>query len=795
MNLLTLPNDLLEKLEYDKIVDLVAQNCMGEAGAEAAYSMPFLTDRTAIIALLKEVQEMKSTLDQRNPFPMRRYVDTTEAAKMVGIEDYVLSLEELKNVQTVMVAQYAIAQFFKSRSTTYPHLFAIVQHFEFDEVLYAQLRKILDEEGNVRPDASPELMRIRRMIQSKRKELDARFRGVANNYSSKGYLADNIETFRNGRRVLAVLAEYKRALRGIIHDESSTGKTVFIEPEEVIDINNDIIDFEAEEQREIWRILRDLCRVLCPKADLLAQYQVSLTRLDLIYAKALVALRIKAIMPEIRETPQIEWRKAVHPILYLHHEKLKKPTVPFTLTFQGANRILMLSGPNAGGKSVSMKSVGLLQLMVQSGLLVPCADGSAVGIFTKIFADIGDQQSLEDDLSTYSSRLKLTKQMMDDADENTLILIDEMGSGTDPKMGGSIAVVAMRELNNRGVWGVVTTHYSDLKLFAYKTKGLLNGCMLFDKDNLSPTYEMKVGRPGSSYAFEMAIKNGWSDDLLAQARNRTGESESTVDQLLVDLQREKQELSEQLASVTEREKKLDSLIKNYENVYRDLEFMRKRAKLTAKEKAMQETAQTNKELEKLVRQLQEEKNLERAKELAQEAREKREALAKEAQALNEEIYYSSEVQKTAVKEISTGDYVRMRNSGAIGVVESIKKAEAVVVMGAMTMTIKLRDLEKVDAPLRQQKAGVSRDTIQSQAKFVPQIDLRGMRRDEALQALEEFVDEALMTSISELRVLHGKGDGILRNAVRTKLREYRSIERIYHPEHNDGGDGVTIVAF
>jgi DNA mismatch repair protein MutS2 len=787
------PNDLYEKLEFDRILHLLEGYCMGELGRERVAELTLLTDKSTIDLRLQEAWEMKRTVVEGTPFPTRGYQNILADVQFLAVPDYVLSQEGLHRVMIVMTNMYAIGQFFKSKKDIFPALFAVVREQHFDDALYAAVRKVIDDEGNIRPDASPELGRIRRAIISKRKEIDTKFRSIINTYGSKGYLAEASETIRNGRRVLSVLAEYKRSIKGILHDESASGRTAYIEPEEIVEANNDMANFEAEERREIWRILRDLCRILQPYAPVLANYQEIVATYDVIQAKAQLAYRMNGIRPMVLETPNIQLRGAFHPLLFIRNQAEKKKTVPFTLTFQEPNKVLILSGPNAGGKSIAMKSVGLLQLMLQTGLLIPCADGTEMGIFKQIFADIGDSQSLDDDLSTYSSRLQLMKHVLERANNETLVLIDEFGSGTDPKMGGSLAESALRELNAKGVWGVVTTHYSNLKLFAYKTKGLLNGCMLFDSELLTPTYEMRVGRPGSSFAFEMAMKNGWSDDLLAYAKKRTGESETAVDQLLVDLQREKQELTEQLAAVNEKEAQLSKLIKQYDNVYKDLEFARKRQKLMQKETESQHLTQANKDLEKLVRQIQEEKNLEKAKELAAKVKVEREKVVAEKEALNENIYYTDAKKLLQETDIAKGDYVRMRDNGAVGVVESIKKNEATVHMGMMSMTVKLRDLEKIDSPLKQDKGKVVRNTIENNARFSPQLDLRGMRRDEALLAVQDFVDDALLTGIDSLRIVHGKGDGILRTSVKKKLREYRSVERIYHPEDRDGGDGVTIV--
>lgn len=786
------PHDLYQKLEFDRILQTLQTYCMGSIGIEHVEQLAPSNEAAEIEARLRETYEMQQSFVERNPFPVRNYQSILEDVKLLRIPDFVLNEEALHRVQIVMQGMYAINQFFRLKKESYPALFKLVQHINFDEPLYLAVRKIIDEDGNIRPDASPELNKIRRAILSKRKELDTRFRNLVATYNNKGYLAETGETIRNGRRVLAVLAEYKRSVKGIWHDESTTGRTTYIEPEEVIEINNDIANLEAEERREIWRILRDLCRIIQPYSDLIADYQHAIGNYDFIQAKAQLGLRLNSTLPTLLDTPTIQLRKAVHPVLFLKNQAEKKKTIPFTLTFQEPNRILVLSGPNAGGKSIAMKAVGLIQLMVQSGLTVPAADGTEIGIFHQIFADIGDSQSLDDDLSTYSSRLQLGKFMLDHANERTLVLIDEFGSGTDPKIGGSIAESALKCLNELGVSGVITTHYSNLKLFAYKTKGLLNGCMLFDMEALTPTYEMRIGRPGSSFAFEMAVKNGWQENWLDYARKRTGENETAVDQLLVDLQREKQELTEKLETVSDREKKLDRLIKQYENTFRDLEVMRKRAKLVEKEQEVQQTTKQNKEIEKLIREIQEERNIEKAKALAAQVKEERAKQQAVLTDLNETLYYKDEKKLLKETDIAKGDYVRMRNGGAMGTVEEVKKMEAVVQMGMMRMTVKVRDLEKVDAPLKQEKGRVSTN-LEASVRFSNQLDIRGMRREEVVMEVQNFMDEALLSGSDMLRIVHGKGDGVLRKAVKEKLREYRSISRIYYPEHDAGGDGVTIV--
>ncbi len=788
------PKDLFEKLEFDKILELLESNCLGKLGKIAVQNLELFTEITVISRLLFEVDEYKLTITDNDHFPLRAYYEINDELKMLSVEDYVLPIEGMQRINLILVLIRDIKRFFnKSRVPTYPNLYEIVRKIDFDEELIKAIEAVIDEEGNIRPDASPELLRIRKKVNSKNRELDKQFRSLISLYKQKGWLSDSVESFRNGRRVLSVPAEHKRKIRGIIHDESATGKTAFIEPEPVIDINNDIFDLEQEEKREIYKILKELSAALRPFVPAMHVYQDLLTRFDVIHAKARLAVSMEAEMPKLKAHPFMGFRRAFHPLLLLKNKELGRVTVPFDLVLHGNNRILMLSGPNAGGKSITMKTVGLQQLMIQAGMLVPLDPESEVGIFQKIFADIGDQQSLEDDLSTYSSRLQNMKTFVDHADDKTLMLIDEFGSGTDPKIGGAIAESLLQEFNHRKVFGVITTHYSNLKMYAFKKKGIINGSMTFDKDSLSPTFEMKVGRPGSSYAFEIAQKSGLSKKVLNYARHKTGKNEKAVDELLVDLQREKKELEEKLAKMKDREKKLEKLIKNYDNLHRDLEFKRKKFKLENKEKLLQQSAQENKAYEKLIRQIREEKNLEKAKQQAAKVKSERDSLKEEVTGLRQEIYYQPE-KNNHKKAIEVGDFVKLRTGGASGKVESINKGKAVVLMGLMKMTTKVRDLIPANEPLDIRTGkGVSTDVTTSSAKFESKIDLRGLSREEALKTLEIFMDKAIMTSATNIRIVHGKGNGVLRNAVKSKLREYKAISSIRHPEQKEGGDGVTIV--
>ena len=790
------PKDLYEKVEFDKVIELLKKECLGELGIAAIDELEVLTKAAAIETLLSEVSEYKLSIGESDYFPMSVYEDLQEDLRHLEVDGSVLTTEGLQRINTILLSIRNIFKFFKpSRQEVYPHLYQIIRDVVFDPELSKAIEEVIDEEGNIKPDASPELLKISRGIGAKTRELDKAFRSIISKYKKQGWLTDSVESFRNGRRVLSVPSEYKRKIRGIIHDESTTGKTAFIEPEEIININNDIFDLETDKRREIYRILKDLSTTLRPYVWLLKTYQSLMIRYDIIQSKARLAIKMNATQPKLKDRPHFGIIQAFHPLLYLKNKALEKETVPFDLVFHNKNRILVLSGPNAGGKSITMKTVGLMQLMVQTGMLVPLDKESEMGVFNKMFADIGDQQSLEDDLSTYSSRLQNMRTFMDEADNQTLVVIDEFGSGTDPKIGGAIAEAILKELNHKKVFGIITTHYSNLKIFAFNNHGIINGSMTFDKDNLTPTYEMKVGRPGSSYAFEIARKNGLSKKVLSYARHKTGKNEKAVDQLLIDLQKEKQELVEKVDSMKERERKLEKLIKNYESLHRDLEYKRKKLKLQSKEQQLQQVARDNKQFEKLVREIKEEKNLEKAKEMASTIRAQRSELSGNVNDLREKVYYEPTESKVKNATIKVGDFVKLRTGGATGTVESINKNKVIVLMGIMKMTAKLRDLMPAKEPLDIiSSKRIKTDTVNSTVTFESQIDLRGMTKSEALGLIESFVDKALMTQATQLKILHGKGTGVLRDAVKMKLREYKSsISNIYHPPREQGGDGITIV--
>lgn len=789
------PKDVVRKLEFDKVIDLLEKEALTPMAAEELRLIAPDTNFQAIDVKLREVREFKLALEKNDRFPLDAFADIRNDLKMLEIEGYTLQAESFQGILRILLLTRDIFKYFAGvKKEIYPKMFDIVRPLSFDEGLIKAIMSVFNEKGEIRPDASPELMRIRREIQQRLRDLDVRFRQIVQEFRAKGWLADPPESFRNHRRVLGVGAEHKRKIKGILHDESDTGRTVFIEPEAVVEINNDLFDLENEERREIFNILRELSAKIRPYGHTISAYVGMLIRFDVIQAKARVALAMRGNMPILKEKPLIAIKKGYHPLLFLKNKAQGRKTIPFELKLDNENHILILSGPNAGGKSVAMKSVGLLQLMLQSGLLIPVHELSEMGIFRQFFADIGDQQSLDDDLSTYSSRLQNARVFMEKANPQTLVLIDEMGSGTDPKPGGSIAESILRSLHRKGVFAVVTTHYSNLKVFAFRTPGLLNANMHFDKDTLSPTYELKVGRPGSSYAFEIATKSGLPKPVIDYARNRTG-SETAVDDILIELQREKQELEEKLRAVTGKEQSLDRLIKTYDSMHNDLELKRKQLKVDQKEHELRQSANASREVDKLIRQLKDEKSLERAQQVSAELKVQRQEKARQVDEIHAEVVKIQEKAPAAVasRPLAVGDYARLRAGGAIGKIEEIKGTKARVTLGELSVSLLLRDLLPAAEPIKQ-NANITQTDLQQSAAFDSKVDLRGMSKEEALRVLERFVDNALLSNAMSLRILHGKGDGILRKTVKQKLREYGgTIGRMYHPEADSGGDGVTVV--
>lgn len=786
-----IPHNVYQILEFDKILLKLQGFCTGPT---AAAICPDITPEVHLDWIRQELQcalEAQRIVESGQTYLSHSYEDLEKILHALAVEGYVLETQEILEIFRLLDLVSEVRSFFhEDNAEEYPKLSAIARHLHDPSTLLSAIQRILDEAGNVRPDASRQLLKIAQEIQHTAHQCDVEFQKQVRHYAAKDWLAETLESIRNERRVLAVKVEHKRQIRGILHDQSASGRTVLIEPEEVISINNDLFDLRAEYKAEIRRLLRALCDTLRSGIDRIRDAQSVITELDLHLAKGRLGSAMRAHVPVLDSTPRLSMRRAHHPLLLLKNLSVGKNTIPFDLDLHSPNRILLLSGPNAGGKSILMKAVGLLQLMVQSGIPIPASPDSVFGIFGQISASLGDHQSIENDLSTYSSKLIEMRQCIEHAGERSLVLIDEFGSGTDPKLGGAIAEGILEVLCEKKVFGVITTHYSELKVYAYKKRGIVNGAMIFDKQHMAPTYELKVGKPGSSFTFEIARKSGIPDEILQYAGSKTGEQLRAMEELLADLDRQKVKLDESVRQAESRSQQLDQLVQSYERMQSDLTAQRHRMRLEQKEKDYAHLSQLNKELEKSIRAIREEKDAEAAKEKLKEVKKLQQDARQEIGQINASIRTQLPGKKTS---FAPGDFVRVHNGTQTGKIERISKDKATIILGQLRMDIPVSELIHAGDPVEIQTGSVQRD-IETQSQFDTRLDLRGMRPVEAIEILQRFMDMALVSNAHSVRIIHGKGTGALKRAVLEKLREY-PIKEITQPVDEQGGSGMTIVDF
>lgn len=789
------PKDLKEKLEFNKIIDLISKECLSEMGRTYFNEIEILTDLDKIQRLVNETDEYKKAIERSEHFPISHFEAITNDVALVRKEGYVLDIESIRNIYRIVSIGIDLTNYFKDleKAKFNPLINEIVSNIIIDKALTNEIDRVLDEEGDVRPNASEELLKISKSIKSKERELDKVFNAELESLKNKGFLVDTLESLRNGRRVLTVAVEHKRKIPGIIHDESATGKTVYIEPEQVISINHEVYNLYAERRHEIYKILRALCAFIRPYADALLVVQHILVRIDTIRAKAKFAYRINAVKPYLQQKPTFGLKTAYNPVLVIKNEATAAPVIPFDLELHGNNRILVLSGPNAGGKSVALKSVGLLQLMIQSGMLITADENSRLGIFNKIFVDIGDQQSLEDDLSTYSSHLRNMRITTEEADKNTLVLIDEFGSGTDPKIGGAIAEAILNDLNHKKVFGVITTHYSNLKFFAFKAHGIVNGSMEFDKLHLLPTFRMHIGKPGSSFAYEIAEKTGLDARIVSYAQHKTGKNEKAIDDMLISLMSEKKEYEEKLASLIDKQDRLDKLIHSYEQMNADLDIKRKKIKLQAKEQVAISVMDQNKEMQKILKEIKHSKDEEKALQASISLKKKQEEALKELESLKMEVF-AKEISASQEKLV-VGSHARMRNGTSSGEILSIDKNMAEIQMGFIKLKVPLIELIAVKEPIDIKAKKSVQTSITKYESNDTKIDIREYTKSDALNMLQNFMDRALLNNVYELKIIHGIGTGVMKNEVKKMLKQYKDVKEVWHPDPEQGGEGVTLVRF
>jgi DNA mismatch repair protein MutS2 len=781
------PNNSLQKLGFDDIKNSIKNFCISEMGRGMVDKMQFMHQYDQINKFLRQTSEFKNILQNDQPLPIQSFFDIKRLAEKARIEGTFLSEDEVFQIYSSLLTVFAVIKYFEDRSGLYPNLEALFEHLPIEKNIIKHIEAVIDIKGKIKPNASKLLQEISTAIAKAEQEARKKIDQIYKNAQQNNWVADGSLTVREGRICIPILAENKRKIKGFVHDESASGQTVFIEPEEVFSLNNKIRDLEFDKRREIIRILTELTNQLRPYVPLLLSYHGFLTKLDFVRAKALFSIQIGAEMPVLLKESRLKLINAKHPLLLLNHKESGKTVVPLNVHLDDSVRILLVSGPNAGGKSVAMKTVGLLQIMVQSGLLIPASAESEVGIFRQLFADIGDDQSIESDLSTYSAHLSKMKHFTEHVDGKTLILIDEFGTGTDPLFGGPIAEAVLEQINQKKSFGIITTHYSNLKLFANSAAGLENGSMIFDNVNLQPMYMLEMGKPGSSYAFEIAQKIGLSKHLIDLAKSKISVQQRKVDTLLVDLERDKKEVLDRKIDLDRQQRKYKGLLEENEKLKAYYDENKRNLIREAKLEAQQIIKDANKLVENTISEIKESKA---DKTVTQNLRANLQTELKK-----NEIKPIVKAKTADAVEIVVGDWVKMLDSDTLAQVIEVSKDNLILAFGELRSVVKKKRVEKVSnksVPKAVKTFGTS-GYVESAASFSPEIDLRGKRGEDAVAELERYFDRAVMFGFNNFKVIHGKGDGILRKLIRNYLKNYPQVSKMEDEHADRGGDGITYV--
>ncbi len=827
------PDNFEYKSGFDKIRALVCNYCLFEPGKEQVEKLQFSSDYQTIVSGLKRVEEFRGILLSGTAFPIDNFIDISSSLKKARVEGSFLEEGEVSNIRKAIDSVRGILNFLKNdREEKFPGLRELAGEVKIVPAILERINMILNKHGKVKDNASKELQEIRKELSGKEASISRKLNQILQKARRDGLVEEGAAlTIRNGRAVIPVSAGYKRQIPGYVHDESGTGKTAYIEPIEVVEANNELKELEYSEKREVVRILMEFTTFLRPYIDELKEMHQFLSVIDSIRARAKFAIQINAALPKMTNNREMDWRNAMHPLLFISLKEMQHEAemVPLNIRLNADNRILLISGPNAGGKSVCLQTAGLLQYMLQCGFLVPMDKDSVCGIFDSFFLDIGDEQSIENDLSTYSSHLLNMKQFLRNADQGSLVLIDEFGSGTEPLLGGAIAESVLENLNGSGCHGVITTHYTNLKHFASSAPGIINGAMLFDTARLEPLFKLDIGRPGSSFAFEIARKIGLPENILQRAQQKAGRDHIDFDKHLRDLIRDKKYWENKRQKIRVSEKRLRELVEKYSTELEDTHALRKKIISEAKEQAEKLLSETNRKIEKTIREIREsEAEKEKTKQVRKELEEFRAEIGAEEENRTQEATRLRElkenlekagrhnerlkkmdpdrVQKTKKeitdKVIRKGDYVLMTGQVTPGEVCEIRGKSAMVAFGDIFTVVDQKALEKISREdfLSKRKFSSSRPSSEQwsmgkkRLSFSPSIDVRGKRADEALRSIMELLDDAVMFQSRELRILHGKGNGILRELIRQYLAT-QEVVASFRDEHVErGGSGITLIS-
>ena len=808
------PSTFETKIGFDAVRCELERHCVSALGAANVPRLRFSTRRDEVLRWLEETNEFLSIVEAGKEFPLSYYFDLRVVLKGVSTPGTFLSAERLFDLQRLLSTVTQVVRFFADGQSPYPRLRELTSGMQSFPELSAAIGHVLDKAGNIKDTASPHLQELRTSIARVTSSINGTLRRIIAQGKQDGILDNDVQpSLRDGRLVLPVSAMNKRKLHGIVHDESATGKTVFIEPDAIVEANNRIRETEAEIAREIIRILTEVTDLIRPHLMDLEGVLETLGQLDFIRAKALFAKDVGAQMCHVDRKPVVEWYTAIHPALMLSLRSQGKEVVPLNINLNKQDRILVISGPNAGGKSVCLKTVGVVQYMMQCGLLPTLRDNSHMGLFHDIFIDIGDQQSIENDLSTYSSHLQNMKLFLSKGGRETLILIDEMGSGTEPQIGGAIAQSILEQLNQHQVLGVVTTHYQNLKHFADETDGVVNGAMLYDRQRMQPLFQLSMGYPGSSFAIEIARKTGLPQQVIDKAAEIVGSDYINMDKYLLDIVRDRRYWENKRQDIRAKEKRLDQMISDYDERLDNIRAEHRQIIHDARDEAKEILRTSNAQIERTIKEIREQQaEKERTKELRRQLDEFKKRLnteEPEAPARLKELQPKDEPRrkkpkKTAPKPVAkdrplqAGDNVVIKGTTTVGTLINIDEKYALVAFGNIKTRI---EADKVERTMRKEKTpkaeSLSRATTDEirtrQLNFKPDIDVRGMRADEALQAITYFIDDAIQFSAQRVRILHGTGTGALKVAIREYLHTVSGVKSFRDEHVPFGGAGITVV--
>ena len=793
------PTNFEQKIGFASIRQMLSEHCISQMGLERVEAMAFSSDKARILKSLEQTEEFIGLLQTGVPFPVRDFHDLREAFHRIQIDGTCLSVEDLFALKPSLNVIEAILRYGHSESAdATPRLKSLIENIFIERSIFTEVNRLVDDKGEIPDNASTELLEIRQSIRRKQGGIEKRIRQIMGDAKTAGWVDQKAElTVRDGRLVIPVKAGDKRAIRGFIHDESATGQTVYIEPAEIFDTSNEIKELEYAERREIHRILMAFTRLLRPYLSELRKAWNLLGELDFIRAKALLTNEINGVNPEILDTPYFNWQQARHPLLEKKLKAQGKQIVPLDLTLDEQNRILVISGPNAGGKSVCLKTTGLLQYMLQCGLMPPMRVDSQCGLFENLFIDIGDEQSILDDLSTYSSHLINMKALLENADERTLFLIDEFGTGTEPQLGGAIAEAILLELNNKQAFGMVTTHYANLKLLADNHEGIVNGAMLFDTRFMQPMYIMMTGKPGSSFAFEIAKKIGFPKQILDDAANITGDQHLKFEKQLQQLEVDKKAIRKKEQDLRIADQLLTEVVEKYKGLLAELEGTKKQYLRDAAAEAQELIQKANSQIERTIKEIKEaQAEKTKTKEIRQNLEKTKEEIAQKAREVAEQ-----KKKEEADVVLKVGDIVCIDDMQVVGEILSISDTDATILFDSIklrTSPDKLRKVSHAEARKTQRRwqAGLIAEELSEKAEhFDLTLDVRGKRAEEAMDIVDKYLDEAKLLSIKEVSILHGKGNGILRKLIRERLSHNHDVERFCDASLETGGTGITRVYF